>query len=195
MSGDATTTMSLYRRALGVAYETLPPILRHFHDAQAGAEAQGKFKVTRGKGIVRSVMADMMALPKAGDDVNIHLEVKVERGGERWIRQFDSQCLITEQWLQDGLLVEAAGPIRFGFRLTADASSIRFAMERCWLTVVPIPLVLAPRVSATVTGGDSSWLAMVQVEMPIFGLLVRYEGELTPLASDLTAAGQNPTIT
>jgi len=180
MAVQTTTQASLYRRCVGVEYDALPTILRHFHDAETGASALGIFRITRGQGVVRNVLANLMALPKAGEQVTVHLKVKVERGGERWIRHFDSQCLITEQWIQNGLLVEAAGPIRFGFRLSADGESMGFEMERCWLMALPLPLFLAPRVSARVTGRETSWWAMVQVELPMIGMLARYEGEMVP---------------
>ncbi len=105
----------------------------------------------------------------------------MENHGERWIRHFGSQCLMTRQYQRQGLLIETAGPLRLGFRLTADTTGMQFRFARCWLLGLLLPNALAPRVHAEARGGDACWRVKVQIEVPLLGLLTRYEGELVPL--------------
>lgn len=108
--------------------------------------------MTRGPGRMRNLVADLMRLPRAGQNVSVRLRVRVERDRERWIRTFDAQRLETVQWQQGSLLIEAAGPLRFGFRLMCDATGMQFASARCWFLGFPLPAALAPRVQATLVG-------------------------------------------
>ena len=171
---------SLYQRALGDTFDRLPSVLIGFHEAASVATAEGTFRITRGRGIVGGLAATLMQLPCAGEKVSVRLEVSVEGEVERWIRYFGAQRLVTRQWIEHGLLIEAAGPLRFGFRLSADEAGMRFEMERCWLLGMPLPKVMSPQVGAVVTGHGACWIAAVEVHVPLLGRLVRYEGEMIP---------------
>ncbi len=71
------TSLSLYRRVLGPHFDELPEVLKRFHDNAGGGHARGSFRVVRGDGIVRNIVAGMLRMPRAGENVPIHLEVKV----------------------------------------------------------------------------------------------------------------------
>ncbi|HLJ57548.1 MAG TPA: DUF4166 domain-containing protein [Chthonomonadaceae bacterium] len=190
MPGMPLECASLYRRALGADFDRLPPVLQAFHDLHAAAK--GAFKITRGAGPVRALVANAMRLPPAGDGVPVRLRVEEAAGRERWTRDFGTYRLVTEQWMQGSLLVEAAGPIRFGFRLSAADGQMRFRMERCWLGALPVPMFAAPRVTACVTGLQSTWQVWVQVDVPPLGMIVRYEGELAPATDEENGCPDGP---
>jgi hypothetical protein len=84
------------------------------------------------------------------------------------------------QWLHQGLLVEAAGPVRLGFALIPTEDALRFELARCWLFSIPLPPALWVRVAATVTARQDAWWADVRVDLPLLGRLVRYEVEVAP---------------
>lgn len=171
---------TLYRRSLGQGFDALPTVLRDFHDLPFGGMAQGVLLVTRGKGLLRQIMAGLMRLPKPGDEVPVFLEVRVQDDTEWWIRNFASHRIVTRQWLEDGLLIEAAGPLRFGFRMAADPAGMRFEFARCWISSLPVPLALSPRVNASAAEYEDGWWVRVSVEVPILGLLTQYEGKMAP---------------
>ncbi len=171
---------SLYRRAIGPEFDLLPAVLCRFHDQQDGGAAEGVFRVTRGSGAFRDMVASMMKLPRAGEKVAVTLKVTLEGEAEVWTRRFDSQQLITRQWMDRDLLFEAAGPIQFGFRMSVKAGRMLFDMEQCRLLGARIPLFAAPRVSAVVEGRQAAWHCCVEVSVPVLGMLVRYEGEMNP---------------
>jgi hypothetical protein len=180
MVSSLPTTSSLYKRVLGEEFDSLPSVLRCFHEVSAGGKARGRLRITRGKGWLRNVLATLMRLPPQGEQVPVSLAVCVEEEAERWTRNFGPLCLVTRQWVQNGLLIEAAGPVRFGFRLTADATGMEFHFAGCWFLGVRLPSALAPRVHAEARGREACWWLSVCVEVPALGVLVRYEGEMTP---------------
>lgn len=130
---------------------------------------------------MRALAADLLSLPRAGECVPLRLEIRAERKRERWIRYFDGQRLETVQWQQKGLLVEAAGPLRFGFRVEADQTGMRFTSLECRLLFLPLPGPIAPRITAIVVGQETCWIIDMRIEAPLLGLLARYEGEVAPL--------------
>lgn len=180
MAAPVTDNLSLYRRALGTAFDDLPPVLRQFHEAPCSTVAQGALHIIRGQGRLRQALAALMRLPAPGEQVPVRLQVRCEGEAERWTRDFGSLRMVTRQWLSQGLLMESAGPIRFGFRLTGDATGIRFAFARCWMIGLPLPYGLAPRVHARVADDEDGWQLQVRVEVPFLGLLTQYEGKVTP---------------
>jgi uncharacterized protein DUF4166 len=172
---------TLYRRLLGEAFDTLPPVLRGFHDREKGGSATGVFSVFHGKGRLRGMLARLGRLPDPGTAVPVRLRVVVEGPREQWIREIGDQRLETLQWHDHGLLVEAAGPFRCGYQVAASPEGMRLRSVRGWFYALPLPPVLTPRVEAIVTAQGDAWHLRVRIEIPLLGLLAGYEGEVTPL--------------
>jgi Domain of unknown function (DUF4166) len=171
---------TLYRRLLGEAFEALPAALRDFHGRADGGRARGVLCVTRGKGWLANALADRMRLPAQGDQVAIRLRVRVEGDRERWVRDFDAQQMETVQWAHTGLLIEAAGPLRGGFRVVTSPEGLRFELARAWLFGLPLPRALMPHTTAEARAREGGWWIDVRVEAPVIGLLAGYNGEVTP---------------
>ena len=169
---------SLYRRILGDRLDALPSALRRFHDAVNGGTAKGKFKVTRGPGRFRNLLASMISLPASGSDVPLELIVKADGAREHWIRRFGNHPMRTRQWKAGPLLIEAGGPMRFGFQLIANERGIQFKLIRAWFCLVRLPRFVFPRVEATETACEGGWDVMVQFSLPGAGMLIRYEGRV-----------------
>lgn len=180
MHGSNPEMQSLYRRALGKAFDDLPPVLRAFHDHPTGGIAQGSFRVTRPPGHLRAIIATLMRLPRPGEDIPVRLRVRTEGNSERWLRDFGSQCLETRQWISQDLLIEAAGPLRFAHRVRADSAGMDFQFVRCRLFGLPLPNRLSPHINAVVRACESGWWVQVRIEVPLLGLLTQYEGEIKP---------------
>lgn len=172
--------ISLYRRVLGEAFDTLPPVLQRFHDMANGGSASGVLRVTRGRGWLRHGLAALLRLPPEGERVPVRLRVVVEGERERWIRDFGSLRLETVQWARKGLLIEAVGPLCMGYRLVADEEGMRMECVRAWLSFLPLPAACTPRNGAVVKAGQLGWRVSVQIQVPVFGLLATYEGEMVP---------------
>src|SRR5262249_42896075 len=173
--------LPLYQRVLGDDFERLPPVLRRFHGGTEGGRARGVFRVTRGAGRLRNWLANRMGLPPAGGRIPIVLAVRVEGEREYWGGQFEGSApLKTVQWLKRGQLRESAGPICFGFHLALAGPTLRFEQVGGWLAGLRLPRLLLPRVQAEATGQAVGWHVRVRVEVPLFGFLAQYEGEMVP---------------
>ena len=169
---------SLYRRILGDQLDYLPSPMRHFHDAANGGTAQGIFNITRGPGWLRNFLASMMSLPPSGSDVALELSVTPDGAREHWVRRFGKHLMKTQQWKAGTLLIEAGGPMRFGFELVANETSIQFKLIRSWFCLIPLPRFFAPRLEATETACEGGWDVVVQFSLPLLGMLIRYEGRV-----------------
>jgi hypothetical protein len=169
---------SLYRRILGDQMDRLPAPVLSFHDAPRGNRGSGTFDVTRGPGLIPRLLATVVRLPRTGTGVPVELSVEADRNQEKWIRRFDKHPMITTQWQAGDLLIEAAGPMRLGFQLTADETGLGFEMVRAWFLLIPLPRWLSPRVTAHETATDDGWFTEVQFSLPVIGLLIRYAGRI-----------------
>jgi Domain of unknown function (DUF4166) len=170
----------LYRRVLGERFGQLPAVWRRFHEAATGGRGSGTFRVTRGRGWLRNLLADLGGLPRAGDNLPVRLEVRIDGARERWLRNFPDRTLDSLQWTERGLMLEAMGPLRLGFRLAVDGNALRYELVRAWFLGVPLPRFLAPRASALTVARDDVWTVEVALAVPLLGEIVRYEGLLQP---------------
>jgi hypothetical protein len=175
---------TLHQRILGDSFLRLPPPLRAFHGRLGGGRASGRFELVRTRGWLQSCAAWVMRLAPAGSDVPTRLEVVVDGDRERWVRHFGSHSLITIQQEQGGLLAEDLGKLRFMFQLTANENGLRFVLRRVKLFSLPLPLWLAPSVSAIVTGRPHGWHVKARIGAPLLGTLLRYHGSLRPDDAD-----------
>ena len=158
----------LYRQLLKDDFEKLPAALRRFHSAPGGGRAVGRVAVRHASGL----LARLLGLPRAGDDVPMRLDVVANETQEIWIRRFGDVVRKSTQRLERGLLLETFGPVRLLFRVLADDRGVRFESLRASLWALPLPL----QVSATERGNDSSWEFQVTIAR-----VGSYSGAMAPL--------------
>jgi hypothetical protein len=170
----------LYRRLLGNAFDALPATLRDFHDVERERHFRAVFRVTRGKGWLCGLLCRLGRLPPAGEQVPLRLRVVPEGNRERWVRDFGGHRFESVQWATEGLLIEALGPMRLGFRVTVDGAALRLETVKAWMLGVRWPLWLAPRGTGIEVGREDGCAIVARGEMPLLGLLVQYEGLVLP---------------
>jgi hypothetical protein len=173
-------SQSLYRRVLDDRFDTLPEVLKRFHGAADKSNARGVFRVTRGAGFLRNLVATMLGMPRAGENVPVHLEVVPLKGCEIWLRHFPGQTLKSVQWARGRLLIERFGLVSFSSTLELRGSRIVYLFARAWFLGMPIPPRLAPVVEGYVDAGDKGWRVVVHVIAPFLGEIVHYEGWVGP---------------
>jgi hypothetical protein len=185
-SGDPPGERHLYPRLLLAAWDDLHPDLRQLH--RHGASARGRFRVHHGRGRIARILARVARLPAATDAMDVQLCVAAEGGRERWSRRFDARPLTSVQWQRDdGLLAEQWGPLELAFRLEVASGALVYHPAGAALRLGPfrvqLPSFLAPRVAAREQAGDGCGQARVAVEvrLPLIGLLLAYEGSVTPV--------------
>ena len=140
----------------------------------------GVFTVKRGQGFIRYLVAQILRLPPAGEDVPVTLEVRPRGDREIWIRHFGGQRLVTVQWQDRDFLVEKAGLLHFVFRLVGNEDGIVFEFQHNLLLGIKIPRCAWLCVEAAASGADDHWRIEVTMSSPWLGLLTTYHGEVTP---------------
>jgi hypothetical protein len=176
--------LPLYRRLLGSHFDDMPLRLREMHDSVSDIKVLGEFKIERGKGWLVNLVAALGGLPKSGENVPLDLDIVMKHGREYWIRNFGSQQLKTVQWQSGDLLIEAGGPVRFGFRVVADAERLELCLEKTWFCWVPLPRFLRPRVRAIETECESGVNVDVEFALPWLGRIIRYAGQVQAITTD-----------
>lgn len=172
--------VSLYQRILGDEFALLPDVLRRFHGSPEGGRLEGSFRVERGAGRVRGLLADIGGLPRASERVPLRLDVRVAGDEEHWTRSFGEQRLVTRQLARAGRLVELHPPWRLKIRLGATPQGMQLEHERCYWLGIPLPRLFAPRVESFVEARGESWFVAVTIGMPLVGMVCRYSGEVRP---------------
>ncbi len=173
-------TLSLYRRVLGAGFEQLPEVLRRFHDGPRGGSARGTFRVVRGDGMVRKIVAGLLRMPRAGENVPIWLEIKVSGDREQWLRHFPGRCTRTVQWADGNLLMERFGLTSFSSALVVRGSRVHYEFRQAWFAGIPLPLWLSPYVDGYVDAAENGWRVAVHIFAPFLGEIVHYEGWIEP---------------
>jgi Domain of unknown function (DUF4166) len=173
-------TQSLYRRILGDKFDALPEVLKRFHSASGTSDARGTFRVKRGSGYLRNLVATVVGMPRAGENVPVQLEVVAQEDCEIWLRHFPGQTLKSVQWARGHLLIEGFGFGSFSSTLELRGSRVVYVFGRAWFLGVPVPRGLAPFVDGYVDAGERGWLVVVHIFVPFLGEILHYEGWVEP---------------
>ena len=101
------------------------------------------------------------------------------------MRSFAGRWFRTRQWLDGGRLVEATRLWRFVFRVHVAGGGLVFdqiaAAVGIGELVMRVPRRLAPIIRGRVEPAGSGARVNIQVAAPIVGMLVAYDGVVTPL--------------
>lgn len=173
----------LYEELLGPSWAVLPAITRALHSPAPRSGFSGRAEIRRGDNAVARWMAGMLGLPEAGADVPARVEVSRTGGRtgstsellERW---YDGRHFATLQYAGAGLLCERFGPFTLKFQLSANENGIDFRRAGVALWGVPLPGLLAPRVTASERAEGEVHLFDVRLDLPVVGLVIAYRGRL-----------------
>lgn len=177
----------MYVQVLGVDFDRLDPLLREFHQTVPN-RGRGQLAVERSPRLIGRLLATLAGLPQKAERVQVDLDVTAIAGGECWVRSFSGKPFVTTQRPWRDLLLESGGPLTFGFRLVVEAGGMRFDQQRTWILGIPLPKLLAPRVSAVVTPAAGGWHIDVRMAAPLIGPMIRYHGTMVP--ADRTTNGE-----
>jgi Domain of unknown function (DUF4166) len=171
---------TVYQLVLRDRFGLLHPTLQRFLGDERGGRASGRLKVTRSAGRLRNFVATTLGLPPAGE-YDMALEVTSHAGCQHWLRRFGNHRLETTQAEYRGLLVEALGPGSIGFALAVVGGALLFRPCRAWLFGIPLPLCLAPGITAGNWPAEAGgWRVRVDFRVPLLGSVGDYEGDVRP---------------
>lgn len=172
----------LFRRVLGAQFERLPAVLQAFHDRRRDSRAVGRCNVVLGRSRLARILAFLLSLPPAGDDLPLAVDFVLRRDGETWRRDFAGAPLVSHlrsgRGALQGFLLERRFPLAVAMRLSADESGLSYVPHRYWLMGLPWPPAFAPRADARETAAGGIFAFDVTLALPFVGMLMRYRGSL-----------------
>lgn len=174
---------SLYARVMGARFHRLPPVVREMHEL-CGSGAEGQASVMRGRNLAARLIAATMRFPPEGM-WPLHVAFAELGGRERWTRDFGGHRFSSELSQDGELLVERFGPIRFFFTLIVVVGGVDMVLRRWTLFGLPMPLGLAPRISARERDEGGRFRFDVEAGLPWIGRVIRYSGWLRPIGQRL----------
>lgn len=176
--------LALYPTLLGAAWDTLPAPVKACHEAVPDLFAGGCFTVEHASSFVAKLVIAMAALPPAGDDIALRLDVKSADDHQIWTRHFGDFSMTTRQYLlADGRMVERRGVVELLFRVSVEDGALIYRPDgvRLWLGFpIPIPPWLGPRVAGRAWCEGDSMRVKIEVRAPLLGTIVTYGGVVTP---------------
>lgn len=178
----------LYPKLLGASWHDLNAAIQRLHASGGAVHAVGVFRVRHGRDGLARTLARLARLPAAGEAVDIRLQVTELEEGEEWRRTFAGRPLVSVQAdRSDGLLLERMGIVEMRFRLEVAGGALNYetvgAALRFGFLRLPLPRWLSPRVSAweKAAGHTDQIHVSVDVNLPLLGRLIAYDGMLTQI--------------
>ncbi len=167
----------LYPRLLGDLWARVPLAVRRVHVAGASA---GTVEVLRGRGLLAALLGLVLRLPAAAAATPVTLVLSHRDGVQVWHRTFARTRLVTEQFAEDGKLVETFGPFALRFVLRALDDGLELVLEKAFLRLgrlrVPLPRFLAPAVHGVARADGDATRVDVRIVAPVAGTVLRYHG-------------------
>ncbi len=182
------TRASLFARAIGPAFETLPHPIRALHETPGRSVWRGR-ATTEGAGSpLAALVARLVGFP--GGQADCEAEVRIDADGERsiWRRRIGGRTFssVLSRPGDGGRIVERFGGLSFRLRLTPEGDRLTYSVERWRIGPLPLPQALAPETRThEEVDAEGRFVFDVEISVPLIGRLVRYRGWL---ARDLSAS-------
>lgn len=167
----------LYARAMGAAFDRLPPAVQAIHDVLRDDGADGAATVTRGRNPLARLIGRCVGFPPAGEH-QLHVHFEEADGVETWTRRFSGRGFHSRLALRRGLLTERFGLLTFGFDLPAGETGLDMILRAWWLGPLRMPLLLGPRCAAREWEEDGRFRFDVSIGLPLIGPIAHYRGWL-----------------
>jgi hypothetical protein len=172
------TDEPLYVRYLKERYATLPQAVQALHNFDEEAVYTGECDVERGTNPFCKFVAWMMSLPPQGRGHKLKVHFKRGGGGEHWIRHFGDKTFYSKQWDEDETLYEQVNITTLAFDIDVSEERLSLKLKQVYTLGLPVGWLFKPSVIAEEREENGKFRVNVEVHLPLFGLLVKYNGWL-----------------
>lgn len=172
------TDEPLYKRYLQERYDVLPPAVQRLHDYNHEITYNGECDVIRGGNLFCRFVATILSLPPNGQNYSLKVHFKKEGGAEHWTRYFGDQQFYSKQWDQAGILFEKINITTLAFKIDVSDQALNLALKQVYVLGLPIGWLFKPKVIARESERNGDFIVNVEVHLPLFGLLIKYDGWL-----------------
>ncbi len=174
-----------YRQILGSAFDHLPPSLQRLHQPGPKSQWSGRATVQTGTSRLAILVARLFGFPRAGSDIPVTVTFRTAADGtETWGRNFAGRLMRSTQAAGRGrnthLITERFGPFAFGLALVLQDNRLNITPRRWTLFGLPLPKALMPRGNSYETERDGKFRFHVEIDLPVIGPVVTYDGWLLP---------------
>lgn len=184
---ETTHPVPAYRQVMGDNWHKLPAPVQAMHDFIGDSAAIGTGTALRGSSPLARLVGWIMRFPPAGE-YDVHVGFSERGGTERWTRSFGPHRFYSELSADGPRIVERFGPLRFQFDLPVGANGLRMVLRRWTAFGVPMPLALAPKITASESVDAGDFLFEVAVALPLIGPVMQYHGRLRRVQSQARRA-------
>jgi hypothetical protein len=172
----------LFARALGEAFERMPPAVRSVHRPGHWLELEGEADIDGADGLLARSIALLFRFPPKGRQVPVRVTMEAHGGAETWTRDFGGRRFKSElREVKAGGLSERFGPFTFDLEVPASEHGLTMAIAGWRLGPIRLPTMLAPRTEAREHVDEMGRFRFdVMIGLPFAGRIVRYRGWLRP---------------
>ena len=178
------TDVNLYEQILGPAYADMSKSLQDLHRIGDGKSFEGRCKVTGATNPVTKLLAAIFRLPKSHPDIAVRVKLTKDGDKEIWERFFGKTHMISTQEAGKGktqrLVVERFGPVSIHLAILVENGRQVLKTHSWAFFGLPLPKCLAPGGEVYEHDADGRFNFHVDLQVPIFGRMVKYEGWLEP---------------
>ena len=172
-------TSPLYERVMGDRFAALAPAVHAIHQVHGDGGAAGQGRVRRAKTLIGRGICSFMRFPPSGS-CPVHVAFAERNGVETWTRDFGGHQFRSVLRQRGSGATERFGPVSFTFDLYSDEGGLRMVLRRWDLLGIPLPLFLAPKISAREWQEGQRFHFDVSVALPLIGPVICYSGWLEP---------------
>lgn len=172
---------SLFRKILGDKLDNLEDsALKRFHDSVHPRGATGELTFTRGRSRVSSLICKLLKFPVGKHQ--IHLSVEPRGSSDHWHRNADGWQFNSIMYQKKEYLFEKRGLLTVIMSLEVLNNKIVYKAERSKFLFFKLPKWLSIKINSSEDIQGDGWLTEVEIILPLFGKLIKYEGIVRPYA-------------
>jgi hypothetical protein len=181
-----TDDSPMFQKYLDSGWGELDGAIRDLHSAGEPGKFSGVASVDRGKSALSRLIGRIVGFPAEGSGIPVSVRIDARKGKERWYRDFDGHRFASTYTLGKGrfdrLMCERFGPVKVGMALVPRDGKLCFFTRRWSFFGLPMPGFLVPRGETFEAELDGRFHFHAEINLPLVGHLVTYEGWLEPEA-------------
>jgi hypothetical protein len=173
---------SVFRSALGNAWDALPDPIRQMHDLPDETKLSGHAQIRRGKNLPARFIATIFNFPDEADHAPVTVSIRKKLDTENWSRNFNGKIFDSEITSGAGpdqhLICERFGPFTFSIALVLENGRLNYVVRKGRFLSIPMPRFLIPGGDSFESAENGQFHFSVEITYPLVGLVVSYRGVL-----------------
>ena len=168
--------MTPFAQTLGPDLAACAPEVQALH--RSHGTFHGQITVERPRNPLLYALGRLPNLPPQGTH-DLTLEKSPNDRGETWTRTIGPATMRSTQWAHGTYVAEKLGPVTAIIKLIVKGGTLSMQVTGWRFCGIPMPRVLAPKVTTRETGEQGRYLFNIRIALPLIDAqLTRYHGHL-----------------